>query len=72
MKRVIELRMELLQNKLRKKCAKGVAAQIENELEFLDRVLKELTGTVTGDIIFDLTDGDEKDWLIQHPYHRTK
>jgi hypothetical protein len=65
-KRVIELRIEHLKNSLNDGHEERADQRLE-EIEFLERVLEELNGTATGDILMDLTQGEPHDWLIQHP-----
>jgi uncharacterized protein (DUF111 family) len=62
-KRVIELRVELLKSRLN---GENDERELE-EIEFLERVLDEFNGTATGHILLDLLQGDPEDWLVQHP-----
>jgi uncharacterized protein YihD (DUF1040 family) len=59
-KRVIELRVQLLRSRLKDD------RDLE-EIKFLERILDEINGTATGHILLDLLQGDPEDWLIQHP-----
>jgi hypothetical protein len=66
-KRVIELRVELLKSRLN---GENDERDLE-ETEFLERILGEINGTATGDILLDLTEGEPDNWLIQHPLYGT-
>jgi hypothetical protein len=61
-KKVIELRIQLLVSRSELKDDRDL-----EEIRFLTRVLDEINGTSTGDILLDLTEGEPEDWLIQHP-----